>query len=804
MQNLLKSFELSDEAISFYLNLYGKNLLTLNEIQILNPKISQKKLIELINLLFQSKLLIKIQPKDSSILGHFLAIPPFFTINSLIDQIKNEVVIQDGSTNKIEVIIEKVFNKQSKVELEKIYKDFQVLQNDVNKDIKTIKKELDELLDQIEGKKKAPDFLKKYEDELKNIINSELASIVIILLQMKADFQEKLKNVGITNQQWSSLKDEIKDTLALGIHEKSEELGNIITEEFEEIRNLVKEKFDIAKDRFEQKSVYLGILNMFKNEIDKFHKALLLKKNNLNLDLQSLQKSLNNEIIDLYNKTSKTASKNIVVLEQFFQGFFENYKEYFNLTVDKFWTINNKAKLNEEILNLLKNSKREILMIIPEVNGFVPLKPLKKYSENLNIKIIASDSHESELVNSIIKNDNIKYEKLKNKDFIGLLGDDTHLIIGIYQEDKMNPLKNVIGFGTVHKPIINALMPVILEKIDNAKPTAEMQISNGFNYIIENINEIKGKKISKTLQEVLDLAFEMKGISLDVLELKILISQLKSMNSIIDVKTKQQVINKIIDFNEKFSKIELNVPPELTSPTIIESEIDMTIANIKKGVTPENTENLTSMFELFLEKLDNLKGRDISEQIGNMIEMILNFQGFSNILEWKKNLSEVDENLQEPFKEKLREDFTSWKNELLSTTLSREVIQQETLGTQEIQTDANLQVDEPIEEEYFSPALAELEQAEEETLEETSKSQNVSEIFLEINQNLNDLTGTDISTKLQTIMDIILETKGYSIALKDMRQWISKLRMIKTPIVDDIKSMLKEKLLKWEKEAQYN
>jgi hypothetical protein len=221
----------------------------------------------------------------------------------------------------------------------------------------------------------------------------------------------------------------------------------------------------------------------------------------------------------------------------------------------------------------------------------------------------------------------------------------------------------------------------------------------------------------------------------------------------------------------------------------------MTISNLKKGISPDNIEHLTSMFELFLEKIDSLKGTEISKQIGNMIEMILKFQGFSNILEWKNNLSEVDEHLQEPFKEKMRKDFTSWKNDLLSTTLSREVIQQEPFGTKDTQTEASLQIDENIEEEeYFSPALAELEQAEEETIEETSDSQNVSEIFLEITQNLNELTGTDISKKLQNIMDIILETKGYSIALKDMRQWISKLRMIKTPVVDDIKSTLKDKL----------
>jgi len=50
-------------------------------------------------------------------------------------------------------------------------------------------------------------------------------------------------------------------------------------------------------------------------------------------------------------------------------------------------------------------------------------------------------------------------------------------------------------------------------------------------------------------------------------------------------------------------------------------------------------------------------------------------------------------------------------------------------------------------------------------------------------------------------MNIVLETKGYSMALQDMRQWISKLRRIKTPLVDEVKSTFKEKLIKWEQDS---
>jgi hypothetical protein len=101
------------------------------------------------------------------------------------------------------------------------------------------------------------------------------------------------------------------------------------------------------------------------------------------------------------------------------------------------------------------------------------------------------------------------------------------------------------------------------------------------------------------------------------------------------------------------------------------------------------------------------------------------------------------------------------------------------------------------EEDYYSPALAELEDPNKEDIEHVQDEESIKEIFLEISQNLNEITGSEISKKLQEIMDIVLETKGYSMALKDMRQWISKLKMIKSPLTDEVKSTFKEKLQKW-------
>lgn len=61
------------------------------------------------------------------------------------------------------------------------------------------------------------------------------------------------------------------------------------------------------------------------------------------------------------------------------------------------------------------------------------------------------------------------------------------------------------------------------------------------------------------------------------------------------------------------------------------------------------------------------------------------------------------------------------------------------------------------------------------------------EIFDDIEKNFVELNGVDISKKIQNIVDIVLETEGYSMELKEIKDWISKLRGIRKPLDDDIK-----------------
>jgi hypothetical protein len=71
------------------------------------------------------------------------------------------------------------------------------------------------------------------------------------------------------------------------------------------------------------------------------------------------------------------------------------------------------------------------------------------------------------------------------------------------------------------------------------------------------------------------------------------------------------------------------------------------------------------------------------------------------------------------------------------------------------------------------------------------------ELFDIIQTKLGEMNGVDLSKNLQNIVDIILETEGYSMDLKGIKDWMSKLRMIRKPLESELKEDFSLELEKW-------
>ncbi len=431
--------------------------------------------------------------------------------------------------------------------------------------------------------------------------------------------------------------------------------------------------------------------------------------------------------------------------------------------------------------------------------------------KRLQIKIISSENHKDLHVLALNKKTDIEYKRIKHNNIVLIQSDDSYLLLGYYQIIKKRPYYTLNGFGTNLRPLIACLSPVLTSLDRKSNPRKEIKINNGFNEILQNINLYTGLKMGELLESMLDIAFKKTGISLNVLELKLLVSKLKGISTSLDNDFKTEVIENIYTLNSQLTTLPLKAPPELDD---IMMQIEEKLAQPKPK--PElvevnfgnvDTEKIEQLFEIFTEQISNLKASEISGEIDKFSEVLMNLQGLFNIIEWKNNLKSNNIEIDEQQIEKIKSDLNYWKSFVL-TLLS--VVKGPSLNIaieRVAETSIPIGSDEypnlEDEEEYISPGLSQS-QFEESSNEITTENSQLSlnKRLLEIYNEFESFTGVEISKKLQDIVDVILETKGYSIELKDIKDWISKLKKEKTSLEGTIKERFVMDFVKW-KENYY-
>ncbi len=875
MKVLLKLFNVSDEAISVYLEGLGKFPYTFSEIKKIVPKASEKRLKQIINELVEKKLILLVNPKYSDSLPHYIHIPPFAAIlNSITEltDVSDKANIEESNNN---LVLER-------------------FQENLYKDLETISGDLIDLLSNKDNSGQTMEILSEVEENVKKlahmILNDVIGMISPLRMQSAVDARD-----------FSKLINSVKHK---------------ISESEETVANMFTQFRDIVKDLGSPKTLA---------EVEAFK-----------IFIRKLGESIDKRVQELSLGTGSPTSEKIQVIEKSLYDILVNYININKVSSNKFWIINSYEKIKEIISQLLDKCKNELTIIVPNIEDFIPLEKLelvysddlgfekgdilikkkeqkkpvssgtsitkkqkkeigekfdntaKKVAElkgfelshdmaellaiisdvnaesvvidgiqrwlnrllvirkhldsntqylllediekwkkdyhkvkiiektpekdeiiskknvhsgGLKIKIISSDPHENKHALAFHNKSNIEYLQIKkNHNFI-IIGDNCNLVFGAYQKANNKDTFEISGFFTTYQPIIDLIFPLISKFRRKAKFPREIEINRGFNGIIENINEYSGKKIGKKLKNLLDVAFEKDGISLDILELKLLIGKIEKIYQPLNDEMKEYVINGLNKLNKKFSSLELIYPPEFESPTL-EEEVRNDIEVLPPQIEPLDPDKIDNLFEILLEKIDELKGVEIGEQIDKFIEVVLKLQGYSNIIEWKNSLSAVEDTLEEPFKEKIKEDLLSWKlgilqqNPAVSVSLKEDSAESHRYSTQE-------SVSSIFDDQYVSPGLTQSQfKAEEEPSYSEEKNKldpktELKEMFNKIQTNLSELSGTEISKLMQNIVNIILETEGYSMALKGVKDWISKLRKIQKPLESELKDDFQLEFLKW-------
>ncbi|MFX1377020.1 MAG: hypothetical protein ACFFA0_14540 [Promethearchaeota archaeon] len=888
MKELLKIYNVSDNAVKIYLEGTGKFPFTLSEIHKIIPKSSIDEVKEALNELISKKLVLIVKTKYSGSFTHYLFLPPFAALLNAISNLNDNYedaatevkeantaieAFQDNILQDIELISQnliEVISTQSKdnqtteilVEVEKNVKKFsQVLLTDVNELISKLKTH--SIVNEIDIERVIRAVNKKI-GESKDIISSMFTQFRDIIGEMGSPniptqvesfktfirklgesidkrsnefFQDPssipMKNLQIIEK---SLYNILMDYLSKEILsaekftplysiEKLKEIISYLLKTYKEkliivvpnIEDFIPlEEFDLEYPEIpDSESIAIKQSSTQKKSISPPKgRSSITKKQKKDLeekidftakrvsDLKGYE--LSHDVADILAMVSDINPESLII---------ENVQGWLNrlLVIRKYLDQNTQYLILEDI----GKWKKDYLKIKKKEETEQPEKKIAESIEDNGKSIETSDSVKKAKISIIstefhnnkhviaLKKKCIEYLRLKDNNTFAIISDNATLVFGISQKVKGDPKYEISGLITSYKPFMELIQPNIDKIINEAKPVRELQINNGFNEIIENINDYSGKKISKKLTEVLNVAFEKDGISLNILEFKLLIGKLEKYYYPLEDDMKAYVIEELNKLNKEFSSIELIYPPEFKPPAIDEKKTEEfkldTSADIE--ITPIDPKKVNSLFDLFLEKVDDLKGVELGDQIEKFIEVILKLQGYSQIIDWKNNLSKLDKTLDQSLKDEIKLDFLNWKKSILNPNLIKEKDHIKETVNKLPQKDYLSE----SREEYISPGLSQsqfqsdsldLSESKDES-KEIEPSVKMKEIFDDIEKNFTELNGIDISKKILNIVDIILETEGYSMDLKEIKDWTSKLRSIRKPLEDDIKEDFVLAFFKW-------
>ena len=613
--NFLKKLDVSDKAIEIYSACLGKPPLTYSELFSLDPSMSLEDFKVLIDELINNELLLQIPPQKPGLIMHYLVLPPFKPLlNYYYNYENNTKQIPESIQELLKGSLVQFFKENKEIEMDSIFEQYQNIFKDFSESTLIEKQDVEELMEDLE--------------ELKEIKNNlaELNDLITVIPQkltatMKTQFNELLENLkeeqnkSIENIKLLELKKKEKDTITIietvfskQIQEKIKDFTNktedLVKTDFKDtvesikkltikpIEDKLKKYINIGNDF---KLLYLNVISNYETVLKEFQNELIKKKEKFD---KNVEKAINN-ITDRLGEIIEKSMAPLLELGAPIKNLLDKFdiKEIYsnNLTIDNLWLVNSNSRVLEEITNIITNSKNEILFIVPKIEKFLNIVQLQNLPKSLQIRIASSDPHTNSVIKKFKELGNLEFRSIKRDDFLGLKGDNNHIIIGVRKDDSEDPLDDIVGIGSNYKPIIDILsqiiesnwaisqqdlgkpeikiklkpvkldtgptLPEVQEKpIPVAKPETQsvepqeimetptevgfeskffpkagddvgMEINNSFNLLIQRVNTITGMAFSAELEKIADLILEKRGFSVTLHKIRALINQYKDQIS---------------------------------------------------------------------------------------------------------------------------------------------------------------------------------------------------------------------------------------------------------------------------------
>ena len=646
MEEFLKKLQLSDNAIKIYVESLGRSPLTFYELYSMVPNRSQDEFEEDLTQLINGGLLIQIVPQKQEILLHYLTIPPLLPIINYYDNINaNLESIKVSISNLLKNTVNQTFQQNETIHLDTILESFQESRKDIEEDTIIQKQEIEDIVEGMEELKSLNENVSELNQQIKIVTQRNFANLMKKISEIKADITGEINNLEFKKhkEEIIAIIDKIfKEKLDKLVQEFSIDLHELIEEKFKDTAKPIEEVVDASLQyRDDFKLILLNMVNNFETKMNKIHDYI--KKNNemLSTEMKNLETKLGENLNSVIQNSVDQVSGLSKPVEDVMKEYFNTMRSSDQIAISNIWPINSLTKINEEIQKIMTTTKKELTIIIPQLENHLAVEQFEKIPKSLKIKVAASEPHTNSSVKKFSSITNIIYKTLENENLIVLKGDDTQISIGIIREDATSPLDDFIGIGSNFKPLIELLNPIILNLWEDA-------YSDSF-YASQKAQTptSKSQVESKTYKRV---------------------KPITTTNTPSEKAVRKSPIAQKAPKSKKVSSLPDNQPQIDEIKQKLQEKLEFVSSSTrKKG--DEAGRLINSAFDGLAKKLHNIKGDDFSNELQKIADLILEKRGFSVTLHKLRSLINQyrfsDTLLNKSDSKQIMDNIEIWKEKLV-------------------------------------------------------------------------------------------------------------------------------------------
>ncbi|MBD3212825.1 MAG: hypothetical protein GF311_09475 [Candidatus Lokiarchaeota archaeon] len=626
MKEFLEKLGLSKNAINIYLKVLGDIPHTYYELKTIMPETEENIFNDILEELNDHKLIITIETENKKKLKSFYAVPPITPILNYYNNIKNSFSdIKNAIQDLIVKSVSEIFQNENKIELDSIYNDFKDIKKDFDEDSLLQKKDAEDIAKEMENIKDIETEVSELQQRIMGITQTEFGNLVKIIGQLRKDIISKIQDLNLKKREEIVIEaiEEVFDVkVDKMVGDFTNRITSLIEREFEKV-SLEPILNTSIQQRNDFKMLLLNLLSSFEMKMKRLGESITEKKENLDPNIESLKNTILNKLnIIISNSVDQIANLNQPIIRAL-TNFRQIALKPEDLKIEYIWKIKSSTLMNEQIINAIKNSTSELIIIIPNLKDYLSIELLEDLPKNLRIRIASSDPHVNSKVMKLKSIENLEFRNYENENFIGLKSDEDLLCMGFINQDSEDILDNFIGLGINNSKLVKLFQKAIY----NVWSAAEPDYGGGPKKPMTS-GPTPATPPPKTKQ------YRPSPIQQSQPKLKQKDSEKSKKLETIEAKPKEEEkLSEKIGSELKASLEQNNVAKvkkEEIEPQVSEPEVGQTF---KSKISPKADDSvgmeINSAFNSLLQELNDFTGQKFAQSLEKIADLILEKRGFS-------------------------------------------------------------------------------------------------------------------------------------------------------------------------------